>query len=77
MAGQVLPHQRRHLEKVDPASLQRAGVLSATYAYFLAGAGGRGGSLAWQEMLARFRCRAHLHGSEPAYRSWPRRMATD
>jgi aminopeptidase YwaD len=43
------------IEKVDPASLQRAGVLAATYAYFLASAGDREAAWLGQELLARFR----------------------
>jgi aminopeptidase YwaD len=43
------------IEKVDPASLQRAGVLSATYAYFIANAGEKEAAWLGHEMNARFR----------------------
>jgi aminopeptidase YwaD len=43
------------MEKVDPASLWRVGVLSATYAYFIANAGDHEGVWLGHEMLARFR----------------------
>jgi aminopeptidase YwaD len=43
------------IEKVDPASLQRAGVLSATYAFFIANAGEKEAAWLGREMLARFR----------------------
>jgi aminopeptidase YwaD len=43
------------IEKVDPASLGRVGVLSATYAYFIANAGAREAAWLGHEMLARFR----------------------
>lgn len=45
------------LDKVDPASLYRAGVLAATYAYFLANAHTQEATWLGREMLTRFKGR--------------------
>jgi hypothetical protein len=73
------------LDKVDPASLQRAAALAATYAYFVASAGAR--EVAWlaREMNYRFELRlarklqsavtAALGGAAPDGPDWARRVA--
>jgi hypothetical protein len=72
------------LDKVDPASLQRASALAASYAYFVASANAREAAWLAREMNYRFELRmarklqsavtAALSGAAPVGPSWERRM---